>query len=143
MILYFRVLTSMFLSLLTISVLISFVAAIYSFSSDSFGFSEALGMSLIIAMFGLVLFGFTGALFWSALFKITNRFFKTDFKAHVFSAMLSIPIVIAMFLSLQSDTGYAAMLKIALMFTMFIFPVALLSLYFYKRSYLNSDSVDV
>lgn len=100
-------------------------------------------MSLIIAMFGLILFGFTGALFWSALFKITNRFFKTDFKAHVFSAMLSMPIVIAMFLSLQSETDYKAMLNVALMFTLFILPVAFLSLYFYKRSYLNSNSEDI
>lgn len=143
MILYFRILTSIFFSLLTISVLTSFVVAIYSFSSDSFVFFEALLVSLIIALFGLVLFGFTGALFWSVLFKISNRYFKTDFKAHVFSVMLSMPIVIAMLLSFQSDTDYKEMLKIALMFTLFIFPVALLSLYFYKRSYLNSKSADV
>ncbi|MBL4797919.1 MAG: hypothetical protein JKY50_10940 [Oleispira sp.] len=100
-------------------------------------------MSLIIALLGLVLFGFTGALFWSVLFNMSNRYFKTDFKAHVFLVMLSMPIVIAMLLSFQSDTDYKAMLKIALMFTLFIVPVAFLSLYFYKRSYLNSNSVDV
>jgi hypothetical protein len=138
MILYFRALTSIFISLLAISVFIALIVGVYSINSDSFGFAKALGMSLMVAAVGLVLFGFTGALFWSVLFKVSNRYFKTDFKAHVFSVMLSMPIVIAVFLSFQSGADYKAILKIVLMFTMFIFPVAFLSLYIYKKSYLDS-----
>lgn len=145
MILYFRALTSIFLSLLAISIGCAFIGGIYSLSSDSdsIGFSGTLGMALVFAMFGMILFGFTGALFWSILFKISNRFFKTAFKAHVFAVMLSIPLVIVLFFCTQSRTDYDTTLDITRMFIFLIVPVALVSLYIYKKSYLESAAVDI
>ncbi len=142
MILYFRILTSIFLSLLAISIFTSFVVAIYSFNSDTFGFSKALGMSSMIASFGFVLFGFTGALYWSTLFKLSNRFFSTLFRAHTFSSILSMPMTIATFhLFLRADMGSDGAFEMTIIFFIFILPVVLLSLYFYKITYLNSGDV--
>jgi hypothetical protein len=140
MILYFRTLTSIFLSLLAISVFISCIAGIYTFSSDMPGFANAFKISLLFAVFGMVLFGFTGAFFWSVLFKFSNRFFNTDLKGHVFSSVLSMPISIATFyLFFSGGMSSSELFRLTMILVALILPVALLSLYFYKKSYLDSD----
>lgn len=140
MALYFRILTSIFLSLIILSFFISCIAGIYTLNSDISGFSNALKLSMWFSIVGIVLFGFTGAFLWSLLFKFSNRFFRTDSKGHAFSSVLSTLISITAFDMIfgrnMSDTE---LLKLTIFLVTFILPTVLLSLYLYNKFYLNSD----
>ncbi|MBQ0731458.1 MAG: hypothetical protein KBT75_12200 [Oleispira antarctica] len=139
MTLYFRIFSSILLSLLALSVFSSSVIAIYVLVTDGVPLLDVLGLPFLIALMGLVVFGFTGALYWSILFKMTSQFFRTTFKAHAFSAISSIPVTMVILIAFMGgESSLEGLLKILFLFIIILLPVVLLSLFFYKMVYLKA-----
>lgn len=139
MILYGKIILSIILSLLAITVVSTLTIAIYILSTSGVQSLEVLQVPFLAALLGLVIFGFTGALYWLILFKITEKKFKTTFSAHAFSAVSSIPITMLIICSLMGwGENLEGILTVLSIFIIILLPVVLLSLYIYKKMYLDS-----
>jgi hypothetical protein len=135
--LFIKVFASVLASLTLFSLLlcgVSMLSVVYSGELDVW--ISALGLVGVVWVFGFVLFGFSGPLFWCVFYFLLHRLKLSEFKRHFLAALLSTATVS----TLQFKVVFKEDINLenSMMFLPFILPVVILSLVLYKRWYIKS-----
>ncbi len=127
---YFRVLSSIVISLIAWSFIIGLVLVVPDLITGKTDPLQNLFVPLFVAFIGLILFGFLGSLIWTIAFMSVNSINLSEFKKHILSAGFSISVT-PLFFSRFGDI-YSSLIL--------IIPVVLVSLYIYRNRYIKSNT---
>jgi len=136
---FLKVFASVLTSLTLFAMLLGCVSMLSVVYSDELeNLLIALGVVGVIWGFGLVLFGFSGPLFWCVFYFLLQRLKLSEFKRHFLAALLSTATVS----TLQFKVVFKKDINLgdSMSFLPFILPVVVLSLVLYKRWYIKNPA---
>lgn len=137
---YFKVINSIIIALMLLSVAFSIPLVIYAVNTTGVGFFNALLFPFIASFYGFIIFGFTGAFSWVVMFKLLPNTFAREINKHIISAISSIFIVFfALLFLLYKSISLEDILRL-LRYVIIVLPVTILSIYIYNKKYIKIKS---
>ena len=137
---YFKVINSIIIALILLSVAFSIPLVIYAVNTTGVGFFNALLFPFIASFYGFIIFGFTGAFSWVVMFKLLPNIFAREINKHIISAISSIFIVFfALLFSLYKSISLEDILRL-FRYVIIVLPVTILSIYIYNKKYIKIKS---
>ncbi len=134
---YLKILSSILISLIILSALFSLIGGSYSLYMSNGDFFSTLLFTFIISGFGFIMFGLTGSISWLLLLIPLSKCSMAEFDKHKVSAISSAFIVTTLTGIWSLGNKFFNEPLIMYWVLIFIVPVVVVSLYVYKRLYLQ------
>ena len=136
---YFKVLSSIIISLIAWSVVIGLTQVVFGLAtgkSDPLNFIFAL---LLVSAFGLVFFGFLGSLIWTIAFLLMKNINVSEIIKHILSGSFSTLVTpLSISLALFSSNDFNKTVDMYSMLVLII-PVVIVSVFVYRKRHIQSN----
>ncbi len=135
---YIRILSSIVISLIIWSLFVGISVTTFDVVTEKINPFQNLFSPLLVAVIGLVLFGFLGSLLWTFAFVFMRNLKLPEFKKHILSASFSTLITPLVFSLLLFGQEFYDKVGLIYLMLVLIVPVVVVSLIIYRKRYIKT-----